>query len=365
MGIRLKILDRYIVREIAPPFVVAIVGFVLVMIIDLLFTFTDLIINKGVPASAVLKLLVFKLPAILVLTFPVSTLFGTMMALGRFSGDNEMVALRTSGVPLFRIAAPVLVFSLAVSLVSYLTNEYLVPPSNSVSEGIIRQIILKKPVTAIKENVFFKDKGDRYFYIREVDPKSSVLQDVMIYELVGSNLPRVTIAKRARFNDYSWDLEDGVIHKYGRDAHLEYEASFKKMQIIVTEDFLGYLGYSDQRTTQDMSSHELVKLISMLRKGGVNTKTLLVDLYMKYSIPLTCFVFALIGIPLSLPSIKAGRALGVVICITIVFSFYVFASISRSFGYGGIISPAIAAFTPQATFMFFGSVLFFREAFLK
>jgi len=362
MGFKPKILDRYIAREVMAPFVVAIVGFVLIMLIDLIFTFTDLIINKGVPASAVLKLLVFKLPAILVLTFPVSTLFGTMMALGRLSGDNEIVALRTSGVSLLRVALPLLVLSLTISFCSYLTNEFLVPASNAVSEDIIRQMILKKPTVEIRENVFFKDKGNRYFYVRQVDPKTATMTDIMIYELTGEDLPRVTIAKRATFNNFSWDLEDGVIHNFGKDGHLEYEASFDKMQIIVTEDFLGYLGYSDDKTTQDMSSHELIKLISMLRKGGVNTRSLLVDLYMKYSIPLTCFVFALIGIPLALPSIRAGRAFGVVTCIAIVFTFYVFASISRSFGYGGIVIPAVAAFTPQATFLLLGSFLFFREA---
>jgi lipopolysaccharide export LptBFGC system permease protein LptF len=85
---------------------------VLIMITDLIFTLTDLIINKGVPASAVLQLLFFKLPAILTLTFPVTTLFGTAMALGRFSSDNEMVALRTSGVSLFRISVPIVAISL-------------------------------------------------------------------------------------------------------------------------------------------------------------------------------------------------------------------------------------------------------------
>jgi lipopolysaccharide export system permease protein len=111
-----------------------------------------------------------------------------------------------------------------------------------------------------------------------------------------------------------------------------------------------------------MNSRELHKLISMLRRGGVNARSLLVDFYMKFSIPLTCFVFALIGIPLSLSGVRTGRAFGVVLCIVIVFSFYVFASVSRSFGYGGVIHPVLAAFVPQATFTLFGAALLFREA---
>ena len=104
----MKVLDRYISIEIIGPFLIGVVGFVMVMTVDLLFTMADLIINKGVPLWAVLKLLVYKLPSIMVLTFPVSTLFATAMALGRFSKNNEIVALRTSGVTMFRIALPIL-----------------------------------------------------------------------------------------------------------------------------------------------------------------------------------------------------------------------------------------------------------------
>lgn len=365
MKANVYVLDRYLVAEMVAPFFVGIFGFIIILITDLLFTLTDLIINKGVPFLAVLQLLIFKLPAILVLTFPVSTLFAVAMALGRLSHDNELTALRTSGVPLLRIALPIIVFSLFVSFASFCTNEFLAPWGNRVSEGIIRQIILKQPVTQIKENVFFKDKGNRYFYIKKVDPKNSMLYDVMIYELTGDVVPRVIVSKMAKFEGDFWYLEDGVIHKYGADGHLAYEASFDKMQIMVSEDFLGYLGYNEQKTTQEMSSTELVKLIGMLKRGGVNTRSLLVDFYMKYSIPFTCFVFALIGIPLSLPTVRAGRAFGIVMVIFIIFSFYVFASVSRSLGYGGIMPPLFAAFVPQATFTVLGGTLLYREVTLR
>ncbi len=365
MTVKIGILDRYIVREIIPPFLVGIFGFIIIMITDILFTLTDLIINKGVPFFAVLKLLVFKLPAIMVLTFPVATLFGVAMAMGRLSHDREIIALRTSGVSMFRIATPIILISLAISFMCYSTNEFVVPWANHISEGIIRQIILRKPVTQIKENVFFKDKGNRYFYVKHVDPKLGTLQDIMMYELGRGSIPRVVVAKRAKFKGNIWDLESGIIHKYGSDGHLEYEATFDSMRIVVSEGFLGHLGYSKQKTSQEMSSRELHKLISMLKRGGVNTRSLLVDFYMKFSIPLTCFVFALIGIPLSLSGVRTGRAFGVVMCIVIVFSFYVFASVSRSFGYGGVIHPVLAAFVPQATFTLFGAALLFREAALR
>jgi lipopolysaccharide export system permease protein len=137
----MKVIDRYVGIEMIGPFVVGVVGFVLVLAVDLLFTMTDLIINKGVPLGAVVKLLVYKLPALMVLTFPVSTLFATAMALGRLSKDNEITALRTSGVSLFRISVPILVIGILVSLGAYINSEKIVPHANQVANNIIRQII--------------------------------------------------------------------------------------------------------------------------------------------------------------------------------------------------------------------------------
>ncbi|MBU1027093.1 MAG: LptF/LptG family permease, partial [Candidatus Margulisbacteria bacterium] len=337
---KLKVLDRYLFTEVLGPFMVGVVGFVLVLAVDLLFTMADLIINKGIPLWAVLKLLVYRLPAIMVLTFPVSTLFGTAMALGRLSKDNEMVALRTSGVTLFRIAVPILVVGAIVSLISFVNNEKIVPHANRVSTNIIRQIIYKKPLPEVKENVFFKDAHDRFYYARRVDMKTKQMENIMIYEVTDEKFPRVILSDTASFTGRVWELNKGIIHKYDAAGFINYEASFDKMKLNVSEDIFTFSG---QKTSEEMDSDELKSAIKVLERGGVSTKTLRTELFMKYSVPLTCFVFALIGIPFSMPSPRSGRTWGMVMTIVFMFTFYVFASVFKSLGKGGLLPPAVAA----------------------
>jgi len=359
---KVKTLDRYLIGEMIVPFSIGVLGFILIMIADILFTMADLIINKGIPFIAVLKLLIFKLPAIMVLTFPVSTLFATAMVFGRLSKDSELIALRTSGITFLRIAIPIMFVSIFISSLSFVTNEKVVPWANRVSENIIRQIILKKPLPQIKENVFFKGTDNRYFYIKRMDPKRKTLEGVMIYEFLGETLPRVIVAKRAKFDGDLWQLEQGIVHNYDKEGRMTYEADFSKMSIFVEENIFRLSG---QKTSQEMNSGELKSMISMLGRGGVNTRALTVDLYMKYSIPLSCFVFALIGIPLSVPPVRSGRMYGIVLSIVIVFTFYVFASVFRSLGYGGKLSPFTAAWFPQISFAVLGLILIIRESFSK
>ncbi|MFH1683672.1 MAG: LptF/LptG family permease [Candidatus Margulisiibacteriota bacterium] len=358
----MKVIDRYVLTEMIGPFLIGVVGFMLVLTVDLLFTMADLIINKGVPLWAVLKLLVYKLPAIMVLTFPVSTLFGTAMAMGRLSKDNEIMALRTSGISLFRIAAPIIIMGIVVSVASYVNNEKIVPRANHVASNLIRQIIYKKPLPDVKQNVFFKDAHNRHYFAKRVDLQNKTMDNIMVYEITNERYPRVILAERATFQGRIWDLKNGIIHKYDEKGYLKYEAVFTDMKLNVSEDVLSF---NNQRTSQEMSSGELKNMISMLGKGGVSTKAFQTELFLKYSIPATCFVFALIGIPFSIPSPRSGRTWGLVMTIVFMFTFYVFASVFRSLGRGGVLSPAVAAFTPQVSFAIIGGLLLFWEGWYK
>ncbi len=343
----MKILDRYLAWEVLSPFLLGIAGFVLVMTVDLLFTFVDLIINKGIPLGEVAKLLVFKLPSIMVMTFPVATLFGIAMCLGRLSNDHELAALRTSGVSFFRIALPILIISFFISVLSFITNEKIVPYANHVSENIIRTIIMKQPLPEIKENLFFKDPYNRYFYIEKMDAKTKTLENVMIYELESGKLPRVMTARTATLNKLVLRLNNGLIHNFDEDGHLAYEAKFSNMIVNLNED---PLTMSDIRTSQEMDSRELSSEISSLSKVGGSVNSLKTDLFMKYSVPLTPLIFALIGIPLSIPGLKSGRTWGIILTIVVMFTFYVFASVFRSLGRGGLMPPLLAAWFPQLLF---------------
>ncbi|HVN67846.1 MAG TPA: LptF/LptG family permease, partial [Candidatus Sulfotelmatobacter sp.] len=245
----MKILDRYLVREMIGPVFVGVMGFIMVLTVDLLFTMADLIINKGVPLGAMLKLLVYKLPSLMVLTFPVSTLFGTSMALGRLSQDNELIALRTSGIRLLRIARPILIVGLLISALAFFTNEKVVPHANMVADNIIRQIIYKQPLPDVKENVFFKDARNRYYHARRVNMKTRTMDDVIVYELTDERFPRLILAESATFAGKIWQLKNGVIHKYDDKGFLNYEAAFQEMKLNIADDVLNF---SEEKTYANM-----------------------------------------------------------------------------------------------------------------
>jgi lipopolysaccharide export system permease protein len=184
--------------------------------------------------------------------------------------------------------------------------------------------------------------------------KNKTMENIMIYELTDERFPRVILAGQATFQGRIWDLRQGVIHKYDQVGYLNYEATFEDMKLNVSDDVMNF---TSPKSSQDMDSGELKNMIGVLEKGGASTHALRTELLMKYSIPATCFVFALIGIPFSLPSPRSGRTWGMVFTIVFMFTFYVFSSVFRSLGKGGILPPAAAAFTPQLSFTVIGALL--------
>lgn len=354
----MKVLDRYLIREFIGPWLIGIAGFILILTTDLVFTLTDLIINRGIPLGAVTKLLIYKIPALLILTYPVATLFGAAMTMTRLSNDNELIAMRTSGIPFRRIVVPLMIVGIAISFLSFLTNEFVVPHANFVSENLIRQIFLKSPTPAIKEQVFFKGHHNRYFYIQKVYAREPILEGVMIYEFDEGPYPRIITASRATYAKKVWNLEKGTIHNFLSSGMLSYAATFETLSVTVADD---PIYFTEQKTSQEMNARELRELIQVQGKSGGSIQRLLTDFYLKFSVPLTCLIFAMIGIPLAVPMPRTGRAWGIVVTIGIIFTFFVVASVLRSFGYGGLLPPLIAATLGHIAFGVLGFLLIIRE----
>ena len=344
-----KILDRYIVKEVMSFVALAVAALTIMLIMQTLFELMDMLINKKVAWPYIAKLLIYRLPAFLVVTFPISLLASSELAIGRLSTDGEITAMRAGGISLRRIMVPFLVAALAISILAFIINDYIVPEANHISQNIIREIVLKKGPPNIRRNVFFRDAENRYFYINRLDEKSMIMQDIMVYEMTREKFPRMITAKRGKWVVDTWKLENGTIYNYDKNGKITYEMSFVNLDIIVKEDLQKF--FTNQRTPQEMSSKELRQQIAILQQAGADTKNFEVDLHMKYSIPFTGLIFVLLGVPLGLRVRRGNKATGVIISIVLVLFYYILLSTTRSFGRGGMLMPWLAAWAPN---IFFG-----------
>lgn len=346
---KFKIIDRYIVNEIAAPFILGLSGLVIIGMMDIVFSLVDLFINNGVPFPVVFKILVFKIPAIMVLFFPMAILFSTTIVLIRMIKDSELTIFRSGGISLMRVIAPVFIAGLLASFLSYGNNELLVPWANSISEDLIDKIVMKKPIVDVLENTFFKESDSRYFYIRQIDKQTDEMNDIYIYETTNS-FPRVITAKQASWDGKEWLLKNGFIHKYAEDGSLNFQGDFTLMHINIDRGFYNY--YKSQKSPMEMSSKELREKIADLKESSQATGKMEVAYYMKYSQPLACLIFSLVGTALLLFFMGSGRDLwGMIVAVLLALlsvGFYIFLMATfRAMGNGGYVTPFWAAWSPN------------------
>src|SRR5690606_25298448 len=147
-SLRLLLLDRYVRRETVSPVLGLLAGVTITCVSGLLFEPAERTLIQQVAWQAVLRMLRYRLPSLIVIPLPVGTLFGVILALGRLARDGELTVIRGAGVPFWRIAVWLLVAGVAVSGLTYLLGEHVVPWTNHEYEKIIRQVIFKDPTPA-------------------------------------------------------------------------------------------------------------------------------------------------------------------------------------------------------------------------
>ncbi|MCF8002452.1 MAG: LptF/LptG family permease, partial [Halanaerobiales bacterium] len=180
---RIKLLDKYIIKEITFPFLASVIIITIILLGNYLFQLTDLIIVKNVPIPLVLKLLVYNLPDIIVRTFPIAILFATMNAIGRLNRENEITAFRMGGISLYRLIIPILILGILISGLTFLFNEEVVPWSNHKAKNIIRSTILKESMPNTQQEVFFRGPKGRLFYVKEYNEEEKILKNITIYNI--------------------------------------------------------------------------------------------------------------------------------------------------------------------------------------
>ena len=144
-----RILYRYIFKEICLVFGISLFTFTFVLLVAKIFTFTDLVVNKGVSPVALIHLIGYKLPYFFVFTFPMSTLMATLITFLRLSQDLEITALKASGVSLVQLLPPVLVLSVFAHLATTFMAVFLMPEGNRAFKGLINDLTHQKAYVGI------------------------------------------------------------------------------------------------------------------------------------------------------------------------------------------------------------------------
>lgn len=358
----MKILDKYVLKEMIAPFLVSVFAFVVLLIGRVIFDNITFIIEKRIPFYLVVRLIVFQLPWIAGMVIPLATLFAASLSVNRLARDSEITAVRMAGTPLRRIFLPIFAVGLVASGITLWLGESVTPWANRQAQRTMRHIWGLQRVPPIQENVFFESEG-YYFYVQTVQrsPAGQVsLRNVMIYETPPpGGYPMLITAAWATSKENIWTLRDGVLHKMGSDGLVQYEMKFPEMQLNLKRAVQDL--WEAQRTSEEMGLRDLRERIAMFAQAGRQATRMKVDLHFKLSLPLSCLVFALCAAPLSLRFARVGSYSGILLGIIIMFLYWNNILLGKALGIGGIVPPVLAGWSQNIIFGAAGLYLIWRE----
>ncbi len=166
---RLRILDRYIFREIIPPFFLSIAALTLVLFLQRMYRLVELIVSKGATISAAAKLFAFVMPGFLVLTIPMSFLVGTLTAFTQLSSDSEITAMKASRVSLYNMMRPVMLFAVLAFLVTAGISLVVAPASNHALKAHLFNMVKSRAMVGIEPGVFSSTFDGMVIYVDKME----------------------------------------------------------------------------------------------------------------------------------------------------------------------------------------------------
>jgi lipopolysaccharide export system permease protein len=219
-----RILPWYILRQHLVPFLLGFGVVTFIFEMDVLFDYLDLVINRGVPVAAVLQLFILSLGFVVVLSVPCAVLVAELMTFGRLSQDNEITALRASGIHLFRAMLPSLAAAVVLAAGLTLFNNYVYPDANHAFANLLVDIHRMHPTVKLQEGVFITDLPGYNLIVKSVNGRTNEMRGVTIYQMNAGG-PPTTILAKSGYLTYTPDgrtavieLSDGEIHEIPPDA---------------------------------------------------------------------------------------------------------------------------------------------------
>lgn len=214
----MRILPWYILRQHLVPFLLGFGVVTFIFEMDVLFDYLDLVINRGVPVGVVLQLFVLSLGFVIVLSVPCAVLVAELMTFGRLSQDNEITALRASGVHLFRAILPSLLAAVVMAAGLTLFNNYVYPDANHAFANLLVDIQRMRPTVKLQEGVFITDLPGYNLIVKSVNGRTNEMRGVTIYQMNAGG-PPTTILARSGYLRYTPDGRTAVIELSNGEIH--------------------------------------------------------------------------------------------------------------------------------------------------
>jgi len=347
----MQILRRYLLWELLGPCLLAFVIFTFVLVVGNLVKLADLLVNKGVPLTDVVRLFALLIPTLLSHTVPMALLTGTLLAFGRLSSDREITAMHASGVSLWALAVPVAVVGLLVSAGLVVINDRVVPATHFATRKVLEAIGVRNPAAYIEPGTFVKEFKPYILFVYRMD--GNHLSKVRIYEPMVGRPTRTVLAERGELVPLpaTRQVQFRLFHGTADEPDPQEPTKLYKLEFASYAMTLTLGPGRDPDTLvkkpKDMTLAQLRRELDALAGQGIDPAPLEAEIHRRLATAGSAAAFVLVGMPLGIRTRRAERSIGFAMSLALILGYYLLLLGGHSLVLQGAVPPIPALWLPN------------------
>jgi lipopolysaccharide export system permease protein len=344
----MRILDRYIIRQVWQIFILCTLTFAMLFVIVDLFTYLDVILKQHIAAKVFMRYYLSYMPFVFTQISPFACLLAILYTFSRLNHDNELIAMRASGMSIFQVTRTVVIFGVLVSGFVFIVGDKIMPQAMYKNSQIREQLDSGKKIRAKDEvirNLSIYGVHNRLYFINKFHPGKGLMEGITILEHdEKQNLTSKIQANQGKYENGKWIFYQSITYVFDEEGQMTQEPRVmdrEEMSIPETpKEFL-----EQRQSTDFMSLNQIRDYIRKLAPSGAVTviRNMQVDFYHRLFSPLTSLLIILLGVPLSMKIGKRAAGLSSLgLALVLGFMYYVLNAISVALGKAGIFDPLLA-----------------------
>ena len=347
------IIYRYIFKEMMPPFVINLMFFTFVFLMVEMLKVMDMVVNYRVGVFTVLIMLVYSTPYFLTYVIPMSVMIAVLLTFLRLCGDNEIVSLKSSGMSIYGLLPPIMLFCMLGCLLTFFMTVYGMAWGGLSLKELTYKIVSSNLEIGLKDRTFNNSFKDVVLYMNKMDPNTKELQDIFIEDKRSQNIVSTVVAPRGKLcsnlDEYVYRLllYNGVIYQVDAKNRSTNYINFEtyEIRLDIKEETSRF-----KQETKRIKELNLVELYNYLKNSTRRDNkyyNALTELHKKFSIPIACFALGLLAVPLGIQSRSTKKSFGLVLGMIFFLIYYMLLSAGLVFGETGAYPPVLGMWVPN------------------
>lgn len=356
----MKVLTRYILGEFFKPFLLALAGFSVIVLIVQIFNDMHLLMEFKPSLWVTLKYFSFFVPGFMVQILPIACLFGVLFSMGTLSRGNELIAMRSGGVDIYRVAVPLFFIGVAICAMSLLFSEMVVPTSEARKHHTVWVEISHHPEESAnlsRQNISMVGAEGQIYHIGSFDGSTNTMTDVLMLEFDSDTRLKARLdAQAAKYENGQWIFFSGYRRIFDDTGAEISDQAFDRMAIPIPEKPADFL--KAQKEPGELNMVELAAYIRQLKHNGSDYHKELVTFYLKFASPFGCVILIILGVPWGWSMRKyTGVIASVGICALVAFAYIGGMQIGQHLGESGMVPPFLSVWIANVIFAVLGPIL--------